>query len=133
MDTNILVYAVDQDDPAKHASAKRFLDVVHANPGRFYLSVQNIREFAFTMYIKTKAPPQKIQEYIREFGLVFSMVADTPEDAHTAVEWAFNLDMPFWDGLLMSTARRNGITTIYTENVRDFKKNPGIKTVNPLA
>ncbi len=39
---------------------------------------------------------------------------------------------PFWDTLIAETAKENGVTTVLTENEKDFKKIPGIKIVNPF-
>ena len=132
MDTNILVYVLDNKDPAKHRSAKQFLDTVYQYPDRFFISVQNVREFAFTMLGKAIAPHEKIQEYIREFCLVFTVLPDSSEDAFIATQRAATSNAPFWDALLASTGERNGIQTIYTENTKDFEKIKGIKAVNPL-
>ena len=43
------------------------------------------------------------------------------------------IDTSFWDVLIAETMRESGITRVYTENVRDFKKIPWVEVVNPLG
>ncbi len=39
---------------------------------------------------------------------------------------------PFWDALIAETMLENGVSTIYTENEKDFKKMRGINAINPF-
>ena len=38
----------------------------------------------------------------------------------------------YWDALLAATMKENNVFSIYTENEKDFKKIPWLKTINPL-
>ncbi|EQD29021.1 PilT domain-containing protein [mine drainage metagenome] len=37
-----------------------------------------------------------------------------------------------WDALIAETMREYGLVTIVTENVKDFKRVPGVKVINPF-
>ncbi len=132
VDTNILVYLVDNKDALKHASAKRILGFVRLNPGQFVLSTQNIREFANVLVNEPSVSMNIIQDRIAEFRVLFGIIADSPEDAGEAAHLSRAEKVPFWDALLASTANRHGVHTIYTENTKDFARIPSVKAINPL-
>jgi len=46
-----------------------------------------------------------------------------------SINWS---KVSIWDSLIAETALENGIVKIYTENLKDFKKIPGLKVVNPM-
>jgi predicted nucleic acid-binding protein len=42
-------------------------------------------------------------------------------------------DVPYWDALIAATMRENGVTRIYTEDEKSFRKIPWLEVVNPLG
>ena len=131
IDSNLLVYFADNAEPHKHAQAKRFFHGLLQSKIPLAVCIQNLREFAFVMLEKKKMEPTKINEFVEQFSSFEKILFESPSDVSNAVRWNQQHKTPFWDALLASTLLRSGITTIYTENTKDFEKQ-GIKVVNPL-
>jgi predicted nucleic acid-binding protein len=133
VDANILVYYLDAREGRKHQLAQEFMKEVDANPLKFVVCIQSLREFASIATKKSIVPAVKIKESVMLFEKAFQKpLGDIPFDIMNAVSLACYQKIPFYDALLASTAQRHGVTTIYTENTKDFEKILGIKAVNPL-
>ena len=133
VDSNILVYIADATDKNRHKKAKLFLDTISEEPGRFVISVQNLREFSSVMINKKKIKPKELEEYLSLFENSFEWVLiDSIDDVREASSLSLTKKTSFWDSLLVATMERCDVSLIYTENIKDFKKFKGIKAVNPL-
>lgn len=132
VDANLLVYVLDSSDEEKHVRASSFLDSIIQNPGRFVTSNQCLREFCSVVIKKNKAPQAELEESLSTLLLSFNQIfADNQSDIQAAVGTCFANKTSFWDCLIAATMQRHGVTTIYTENEKDFKK-LGLRTINPL-
>ena len=132
VDANVLVYLFDSSDEQKHSKAKRFFDDIARYPDWFVTSNQCLREYCSVLIKKKKAPQTELEKSLANLLELFDRVLfDTTTDIQLAAQLCFSNQTPFWDSLIASTMQRHGITTIYTENERDFKK-LGLRVVNPL-
>jgi len=50
----------------------------------------------------------------------------------TAIDICIQYNIHYRDALLCATMKHNGITNIFTENLKDFVKVPWIAAVNPM-
>lgn len=133
IDTNILVYFVSNKEPEKHQRAKRLLDEANMHPGKYAIGMQNIREFAEVITRKKYVPFEIACEALIDFQYFFGdALLESRADFRESLRLAYDEKIPFFDALLATTALRHGVTTIYTENTKDFERIPGIKVVNPL-
>lgn len=134
VDSNILIYFTNTKDNEKYLRARAFMRSVDDDSSRFALSTQSLREFSAVSIKKSKLGTEEILEYLDGFQRAFGeILIELPLDIAPAIRLAREKKIPFWDALLASTALRHEIYTIYTENVKDFEKIPGINVVNPLA
>jgi predicted nucleic acid-binding protein len=132
IDSNILIYAANASHDSRHREAKSFMDEVMKKPEEFAIAQQSLREFAAVAIHRSFLPLPKIQEYLTLFKDGFgSCFVEYPEDILSAAHLSKTERVHFWDALLVSTALRNGIYLIYTEDA-DFERIPGIKAINPL-
>lgn len=131
MDTNLLVYYFDYHENEKHERAKKIVNSF-AGSLHYFISQQNLREFASVLFEKKKVSAMQIQNYLHIIQSMFVVLDEKPRDVIQAVEWSEEFKTSYWDSLLAATAQRYGIRTIYTENVKDFDKIPGIHVLNPL-
>jgi predicted nucleic acid-binding protein len=136
VDTNILVYLFDRDEPRKREIARQIVEGCFTGRDRLAVSVQNLAEFAVVMTEKVEHPmPREIvSRFIRDIASfsqwqVLGYDAGCIEDAVALGEGA---GLHFWDALLVATMKRHAITTIYSEDMH-FTKVPDIKAINPFA
>lgn len=136
LDSNILVYAFDRSEPAKHKIASVLLNRCLDREETFFLSLQNISEFynVITRHIEKPVSKEEARR-ICEKMIGFSGLVKLVPTSVTLVE-AMRLNerynIPYWDAMLVAIMQENGVGIIYTENVKDFQKMPGITIINPF-
>ncbi len=133
VDTNILVYSYDKDEPSKRGKAEELLSKCFSGEISLAISIQNLAEFVSVTTRKSKLSFE--QARINASDIIdtpnFKKIGYKAETIISAIEIMKEFKTSFWDSLLAATMRENGIFNIYTENVNDFKI-PWIKAVNPL-
>ena len=80
VDTNVVVYAYDLDDPRKHAIARELIENL-SNRRRLVLSTQVLNEFCSVMMspkAKTKLSPDQLVVIIRELTATGEVVPLMP-------------------------------------------------------
>ncbi|HLC36110.1 MAG TPA: PIN domain-containing protein [archaeon] len=125
IDTNILVYLADKADKEKHRKITKWFEGKEENI--YYLSLQSLREFASVTVRKKIISVKEIIEWLSIFEKRFRILKDNQDDILVALE---NMKNSFWDALLYATMKRNEITSIISENEKDFEKFEGIKVHN---
>lgn len=134
VDSNILVYAINRRSP-KNKMAQIFLK---NNIGNLQVAHQNILE-ALRVLTHPKFPsPMKIKNALRAIEKVLkacriiSPVEKTIYITLLLIKKNKLVSDQIFDTYLVATALSNEITTIATDNIRDFKKFKEIKLINPF-
>ena len=134
VDSNILVYSINRRS-AKHVAAKNFLQ---NKAGDLKIAHQNIFE---TLRILThpKFPsPMKVNEALKAIDNILKsckVISPNEKTYYTTLFLIKDNEVKsdqIFDAYLAATALSNGIDTIATDNIRDFKKFKGIKIINPF-
>lgn len=135
-DTSILVYMFDSSDSAKYNLACSLLEKVANGNEVGTISNQTMAELFNVLTTKTDKhmPATTASEIIHDFvsSTQWQMLNYTAETVKNAAFSCKLLNTPFWDTLIVETMKENGISTIYTENTKDFKRIQGIKVINPF-
>ena len=131
LDTNILVYAVTDDDPRKREIAidliTHALEVNHDG----CISTQVLQEFCNTMYKKTKRTRQEIDALLDGFRDLLK--ADVTIDlVRYAIDVKEEYGIQFYDALIVSTAEKLGCTEIVSEDLNPDQTYRGMTVVNPF-
>lgn len=136
-DTSVLVYAYNESDPDKHKRSLEITTPVFEGREEGIISNQILGELFNVLTSQKKA--QHISKEIAE-GLVGDFISSSNwtkinyniETVRAAMMTARTCNIGFWDALIAQTMLENGVTTIITENEKDFKKIPSISVVNPF-
>jgi len=140
LDTNILVYAVEEDNPL-HEKAAALINRVNAGALLICLSPQIIGELYSTItnprkIVKTCRPDEAV-DIARSIWEMDTVLKIFPK--RETVELTLDLvrryqlkSLDFFDAQIAATMLDNGVTTIYTVNEQDFAVFEEIKAVNPL-
>lgn len=135
VDTNILVYAINRRSP-KNKIAQIFLQ---NNIGNLEFTHQNILE-ALRVLTHPKFPSSmkvlralKAIENIMKTCRIINPVEKTIYITLILIKRYKLVSDQVFDTYLAATALSNGITTIATDNIRDFKKFKEIKLINPFV
>lgn len=134
LDTNVLVYIVDPEDPKKQSRAEEVMNALRANQnGR--LSVQNLAEFFYTSTRKLKPPlsPSQAIEQIDRFQTLWPVFLLTPLIVTEAARAVRDYQLAYYDAQIWATARLNGIPVIFSEDFQSGRTLEGVRFVNPFA
>ncbi len=134
IDSNILIYAINSSSP-KHKTAQKFLQ---ENINELVIAHQNIfetlRVLTHSKFLSPMSPTDAI-EAVQSITKVSRIIAPDYKTHHIALELIkknkLSADLIF-DAYLAATAISNGITTIATDNIKDFKKFD-INLINPFT
>jgi predicted nucleic acid-binding protein len=130
VDSNVLIYWVDGDDPEKQQRAALWLqDLWNHRSGR--ISFQVLQEFFFAA-IRRKPD---MAEPIR--AEVHSLLAWNPIRPDAALlEYAWKIQdryrLSFWDSMIVAAAKAARCRWLLTEDLQDGQDLEGLTVVNPF-
>jgi predicted nucleic acid-binding protein len=133
VDTNILVYAYDRSEGARHDRARALLDGLWASGGGC-ISTQVLVEFA---NVATAKMPQPIlaadaADIVRDLG-GWRCHRPSPGDIALAVEMRRALQLSLWDSLIVRSAIALGCTELWSEDFTAGRTYDGVTVRNPLV
>ena len=133
VDTNVLVYAFDSGDQARHRPAAQLLSRL-MDEDRLRLSTQVLQEFYVTMTRKARPPwsPERAIAKLDDFAAWPVVVNDLPL-VREAVLLSRDAVLSFWDALVIVAAARSGAGTLFTEDLNDGQMIRGVRIVNPFT
>jgi len=136
LDTNILVYALEAFEEPRCEIAQESVRSLLAPDSGGVVPVQTLAELY--QVVRSKHSDQTIRKKCVNFLNNIVVIKTLPKIHYTektllsAVRLSSEHNLHFWDCLLMAAMKENGISRIYTENVKDFKGVEGIEAINPF-
>lgn len=130
IDTNVLVYYVDERYPGKCRIASGIVASAIDSPD-YLISAQVLNEFANVAVKKLSMPEDEASEYVREF-MQIKTVDQSADWTCSALQIKKQLGIQFFDSLIIAAAVANGCDTILTEDLADGHVYCGVKAVNPF-
>ena len=134
-DTNVFVYAHDPTDPARQAHAVSHIARL-AVAGELVVSVQVLNEF-YSRATRPNRPPELSNEeaarIVRDIAASASVLPLTAAVTLRALQGCSDHGLAWWDALLWATARENGISLIYTEDLPGMTEIDGVRYVDPFT
>jgi predicted nucleic acid-binding protein len=131
LDTNLLVYAVDQSAGDRHQTAAQIiLRVARAD---CVLTLQSISEFYVVASRKRIMPKAAVAAQAEDWLGIFRCVPPTAGALRAALNLANTGQASYWDALLVATAAEAGCSLIFTEDMADGAWLAGIEIHNPFT
>ncbi|CAN5764892.1 PIN domain-containing protein [soil metagenome] len=132
LDTNVLIYAVDEDVPRKKEAADRLIEE-EALAGRAVLSTQVLQEFYVVSTRRLKRPlsPERAEQAVRALATLPIVQVD-PRMILGATARGRRMSVSFWDALIIEAAVAGGATTLYTEDLQDGLEIDRLTIRNPF-
>ncbi len=134
LDTNILVYANDQNNPAKQECAQQIIRVLYTE-SQGYLSIQSFSEFSNVAIRKSRLSLslEQVVEQISWFVRIFRLLDLTPLVILEAVRGVQTYGLAYYDAQLWACAKLNQIPIIFSEDFQDGQTIEGVRFVNPFT
>jgi predicted nucleic acid-binding protein len=131
LDSNVLIYAYDINDPVKQKIAQDL--VLRALAGGIVMSTQVLAEFAATLLHKLSppVPPGNVIAALDALGPI-KLVPPDGDIVRRAVEARAAYGLHFYDGMIVAAAERAGCERIWSEDFNPGQKYFGIEVVNPF-
>ena len=134
IDTNLLVYAFDQNDPVRQDRAVKLLREIELR-GIGRLSVQALAEFysASTRRLRPPLTPNEAFDHIEHLARAFLILDLTPHVVLEAARGARDHQLNYWDAQVWAIARLNQIAVVLSEDFSAGTSLEGVRFVDPLA
>ena len=133
VDTNVLIYAHDQDAGKKYAVASKLVEELWGNH-LGVVSTQVLQEFYVNITRKIPKPiPKAAAAVYVERYFVWPVVRISATTIRKAFEIETRDRLSFWDAMIVSAALHAGAATILSEDMNSGQKIAGINIVNPFA
>ncbi|MCE7008491.1 PIN domain-containing protein [Kibdelosporangium philippinense] len=133
IDTNILIYAHDRQDPVKYKIAKAALDTLwEADTG--VLSTQVLQEFYSVVVRKLKCPMSHSEA--REVVADYAEWCPIDTEAQLLVSASVlceRYQLSWWDALIIEAALRCGATTLLSEDMQHGQTFGSLTIRNPFV
>ena len=129
-DTNILFYASDSAAGEKYQRALSLTDSAIGHD--CVLTLQSLGELSAAIIRRRAASVERAQRIVRSYRASFPIVPAIEADLDDALLAHRLHNIPFWDAMLWTTARRAGCTLILTEDFEDGRMLGGVSLRNPF-
>ncbi|MHB9149870.1 MAG: PIN domain-containing protein [Thermoleophilia bacterium] len=132
LDTNVLVYLFDRDEPAKQARAAQLFQAL-AEEGIALLSTQVLQEFYVVATGRLHSPLT-----LSEAGAALDafaklpVVTITPGIVLDAARLHRSDSVSFWDALIVQAALSGGAGVLYSEDMQHGRRFGGLHIKNPF-
>lgn len=110
VDTNVLLYSIDRNQPAKQLIAQQLLHQMQA-----------------------RLTPSVFSQHIQAFRHLFPLALPTAEAFDAALGLAEQFSLSHWDSMIFGAREAAGVTYLYTEDMGAPRNIGGIELVNPFA
>jgi predicted nucleic acid-binding protein len=130
LDTNILVYSLDQSDAAKRRKCRALIKgLTPEHTG--VISTQVLQEFYVAATSKLGADPLLVKDILRSLER-FETVVVSPALIKEAIDCAIINRLSFWDALIVVAAESAHCETLWTEDLNHGQVIRGVRVENPL-
>jgi predicted nucleic acid-binding protein len=130
VDSNVLIYAVDEGNPKKHEAAKLWrAGLWKSRRGR--VSFQVLQEFYANVTRKWPPARDQVQAEIRSL-LSWHPVAIDAEILESGWQLQERYKISFWDSLIVAAAKASSCRYLLTEDLQADQDFEGVTVVDPF-
>jgi len=131
IDTNVLVYADDQDSGAKRERAEEIVRGAFEKRSGV-LSVQVLREFFVVGTRKLGLPATAARRRVELYSRL-DVISLGFDDLLAAIDLTRLHSFSLWDALIVRAALNGGCDVLYSEDLQDGFRLEGMEIQNPFA
>jgi predicted nucleic acid-binding protein len=136
VDTNVYVYALDADEPAKQANAIELLDRLALKPADSVIVWQVASEFLNQLRkseSKGLLTPAAVEAAFQRFRAMFALRIPSEGIFQVSFDLSSRFSLSHWDSMLLPACKEAGVTTLYSEDLAAGMNYDGVTIVNPFA
>jgi predicted nucleic acid-binding protein len=136
VDTNVLLYSVDRNEPPKQLKAQELLRQLHSSTEPTLLLWQVLGESAQQLRRwrdQGRLTPSEFTQHIQAFRHLFPLALPTAEAFDSAMMLAERFSLSHWDSMILGACHASGATRLYTEDIGAPRTIDGIELINPFV
>lgn len=132
VDTNVLLYAYDANEPARHERARSLVSSLGRSRNGA-ISVQVLQEFYVNAVVKIAQPltPTDARARLRALRR-WTIHSPTAADVIAATTISEDHQLSFWDAMIVRSASVLGCTRLWTEDLNHGQEIAGVRVSNPF-
>ena len=131
LDSNILVYFVDEHDSKKQKIAEKLIkNSVEMKTG--VLSTQSLQEFYSVVTRKSLCSKEQAKTIVEKFKNTLPITQISVLHILKAIDISIQTQFSFWDSLIVSAAHSSGCVIVYSEDMNHNQLVNGVKIINPF-
>ena len=130
IDTNILVYSLDEFEPQKRKKCRELLKLLTGDL-QGVISTQVMQEFFVASTSKLGADVLIVKDILHSFER-FETVIITPQIIKEAIDCSVINKLSFWDALIVIAAESAKCEKLWSEDLNDGQLIRGVRIENPL-
>ena len=130
IDTNILVYSLDQFDSRKRKKCRERLKSL-TGESRGVISTQVMQEFYAASTAKLGADVLTVKDILHSFER-FETIIITPQIIKDAIDCSIINKLSFWDALIVVTAESAKCEKLWSEDLNNGQVIRGVRIESPL-
>jgi predicted nucleic acid-binding protein len=136
VDTNVLIYALDADEPTKQVKAQMLLDRLVPRHGETELLWQVAAEFLSCLRKWQSAgriSAEDVEANFRDITASFPLRLPVASVFTVSFDLSSRYSLSHWDSLLVAGCKEAGIGVLYTEDLDAGTDYDGVQIINPFV
>jgi len=136
IDTNVLVYSFDTDDPARQQQAVKLIDQLSANPDDTVLPWQVIVECLACLrrwVDRRRLSASDVDQHMADVSILFPVTIPSINMIPISLGLTSRHSLSHWDSLLIAACIEANVDTLYSEDLGDGEQYDTVTVVNPFA
>lgn len=136
VDTNILLYAVDDSEPSKQAKAQLLLRQLVAGSEPTILLWQVLAETVHQLRRwkdQGELSEAEFDQHVQTYRTLFPLAVPSLGVLDRALDLAKRYSLSYWDSMILGACKEAAVTTLHTEDMGAPRIIDTIRLVNPLT
>ena len=136
VDTNVFLYSVDRNEPAKQLKAQQLLQQLRSAPEPTVLLWQVLGELAQQLRRwrdQGRLTPAEYLQHIQAFRHLFPLAIPEAQAFDSALDLGERFSLSHWDRMVLGACYVDGVTRLYTEDMGAPRRIDAIELINPFA
>jgi predicted nucleic acid-binding protein len=133
LDTNVLVYAQDADEPIKRAQAIALLESLRGV--RVAVTTQVMAEYFVTVRRKfsDRMDEGTAASQVRDFSQMFEVIDVGLTTVLESVRAVLRYRLSYYDAQVWAAARQGGVALVLSEDFQDGREIEGVRFADPFS
>lgn len=136
LDTNVLVYFLDDSEPTKQKKAQELHTQLCRPPLNTVLLLQVAGELLNRLrkwQAVKRVSSADVESHVRDLLAAFPLVAPSEQLFAHYFHLYTRFSLSHWDAMLLAACKEAGVTTLYSEDLQAGIDYDGVVVVNPFA